>query len=153
MGTAAPDLVELLATTSRQVTRGATEALAEDGGTLEGYRVLRMLAARPGATMGQLAAALQLPGPTVTRVVDALVDAALVYRLPDTDDGRRVLVHLSGVGRARLSRWEALVRAHEDAVTALLGRAEVQGLVAALGRAAAGLAEPAPAVGRGGPPR
>ena len=151
-GATAPDLVELLATTSRQVTRGAAEALAEDGGNLEGYRVLRALAARPGTTMGQVSAALQLPGPTVTRVVDGLVDAALVYRLPDPDDGRRILVHLSGVGRARLGRWEALVRAHEDAVSALLGRAEVQGLVAALGRAAAGLAEPAQLAARGSTP-
>ncbi len=138
-----PGLVELLATTSRQVARGVAGALGEDGGTLEGYRVLRALAVSPGTTMGQVASALQLPAPTATRVVDGLVDGALVYRRPDPDDGRRVLVHLSTAGRARLSRWESLVRAHEDAVTAVLGPAQVQVLVAALGRAAVGLAEPA----------
>ncbi len=140
--TPGPDLIELLATTARQVTRGVADALAEDGGTVEGYRVLRALAARPGTTMGQVAAALQLPAPTATRVVDGLVDAALVYRLPDPADGRRVLVHLSTAGRGRLDRWESLVRAHEDAVTAVLGRAQVQDLLAALERAAAGLADP-----------
>jgi DNA-binding MarR family transcriptional regulator len=35
------------------------------------------------------------------------VDAALAYRLPDPDDGRKVLVHLSDLGRA-----------HEEALAA-----------------------------------
>ena len=126
--TGAADLVELLTATSRRVERAVSAALAEDGGTLDGYRVLRCLAAEPGATMGRLVARLQLPGPTATRVVDGLVDAALVHRLPDPEDRRRVVVHLSAAGRVRLARWEALVEAREVAVASSLGADRVHAL-------------------------
>ena len=124
--------MELLTATSRRVSRVVAAALAEDGGTLEGYRVLRCLAGSPGRTMGQLVSALHLPGPTATRVVDGLVDAALVYRLPDPDDRRRVVVHPSALGRTRLARWEALVGAQETALARSLGEDRVGALVQAL---------------------
>ena len=127
-----PGLVELLAATSRRVSRAVAAALAEDGGTVDGYRVLRALAAAPGRTMGQLATALHLPAPTATRVVDALADAALVYRLPDPADGRRVVVHVSAMGATRLARWEALVQAQEAALARSLGAERVDALVHAL---------------------
>jgi DNA-binding MarR family transcriptional regulator len=127
-----PDLVELLSATTRRVSRAVASALAEDGGTLEGYRVLRCLAAAPGRTMGQLISALHLPGPTATRVVDGLVDAALAYRLPDPDDRRRVVVHPSALGRTRLARWEGLVAGQEAALARSLGEDRVGALVQAL---------------------
>ncbi|QXG75595.1 MarR family transcriptional regulator [Modestobacter sp. L9-4] len=130
--TGRPDLVELLTATSRRVERAVSAALAEDGGTLEGYRVLRALAAAPGVTMGQLVARLQLPGPTATRVVDGLVDATLAHRLPDPEDRRRVVVHLSAAGRTRLARWESLVEAREAALARSLGQDRVDALAQAL---------------------
>jgi DNA-binding MarR family transcriptional regulator len=120
-----PDLVELLTATSRRVSRAVGGALAEDGGTLEGYRVLRFLTAEP-------VAGLHLPGPTATRVVDGLVDAALAYRLPDPADRRRVVVHPSALGRTRLARWEGLVAAQETALARTLGEDRVGALVQAL---------------------
>ncbi|MEU2348774.1 MarR family transcriptional regulator [Modestobacter sp. NPDC049651] len=129
---AGADLVELLTATSRRVSRAVAAALAEDGATLDGYRVLRCLVASPGRTMGQLVAALHLPGPTATRVVDGLVDAALVYRLPDPDDGRRVVVHPSALGRTRLARWESLVAAQEAAFAGQIGADRVAALRSAL---------------------
>jgi DNA-binding MarR family transcriptional regulator len=125
-------LVELLTATSRRLSRTVAAALAEDGATLDGYRVLRSLVAAPGVTMGQLGAGLQLPGPTATRVVDGLVDAALAYRLPDAEDRRRVVVHPSALGRTRLARWEGLVAAQEAALARTLGEERVGALVQAL---------------------
>jgi len=126
------DLVELLTVTHRRVARGVTAVLAEDGATLDGYRLLRALAGGNGRSMGELVAALHLPAPTLTRLVDAAVDGALAYRLPDPDDGRKVVVHLSDAGRVRLERLEALVRAHESALADALGGERVEALVRAL---------------------
>src|SRR4051812_39005797 len=126
------DLVELLTVTQRRVARGVGAVLAEDGATLDGYRLLRSLAGAPGRSMGQLVAALHLPAPTLTRLVDAAVDAALAYRLPDPEDGRKVVVHLSEPGRTRLARLEALVAAHESSLAAALGGDRVTALVRAL---------------------
>jgi len=126
------DLVELLTVTQRRVARGVAAVLAEDGATLDGYRLLRSLAGARGRSMGELVGALHLPAPTLTRLVDAAVDAALVYRLPDPEDGRKVVVHLSEPGRVRLARLEALVAAHESALAAALGGDRVAALVRAL---------------------
>jgi DNA-binding MarR family transcriptional regulator len=126
------DLVELLTVTQRRVARGVAAVLAEDGATLDGYRLLRALAGGAGRSMGELVAALHLPAPTLTRLVDGAVDAALAYRLPDPRDGRKVVVHLSEAGRLRLARLEALVAAHEAALATALGGDRVSALVRAL---------------------
>jgi DNA-binding MarR family transcriptional regulator len=129
---ASDDLVELLTVTQRRVARGAAAVLAEDGATLDGYRLLRSLAGATGRSMGELVSALHLPAPTLTRLVDGAVDAALAYRLPDPDDGRKVVVHLSELGRTRLTRLEALVAAHESALASALGGDRIAALVRAL---------------------
>jgi DNA-binding MarR family transcriptional regulator len=126
------DLVELLTVTHRRVARGVGAVLAEDGGTLDGYRLLRALAGGDGRSMGELVAALHLPAPTLTRLVDAAVDDTLAYRLPDPADGRKVVVHLSDAGHVRLARLEALVRAHESALAESLGGERIEALVRAL---------------------
>jgi DNA-binding MarR family transcriptional regulator len=126
------DLVELLTVMQRRVARGLAAVLADDGATIDGYRLLRALVEGEGRSMGELVAALHLPAPTLTRLVDAAVDAALVYRLPDPQDGRKVLAHLSGVGRTRLARLEALVQAHESALAAAVGADRIDALRRAL---------------------
>ena len=129
---AGEDLIELLTVTQRRVARSTAAVLAEDGATLDEYRLLRSLAATPARTMGELGAALHLPPATVTRWVDGLADSALAYRLPDPTDGRKVVVHLSDRGRARLARLQALVQAHQDALAASLGPDRITALVQAL---------------------
>jgi DNA-binding MarR family transcriptional regulator len=135
-GRAGENLVELLTVTQRRVARGVSAVLAEDGATLDSYRLLRSLAGG-GRSMGELVAQLHLPAPTLTRLVDGAVDAALAYRLPDPADGRKVVVHLSDVGRTRLTRLEALVSAQESALASSLGYDRVAGLVRALAELAA----------------
>ena len=131
------DLVELLTVTQRRVAREVGAVLADDGATLDGYRLLRSLAGPGGRSMGELVAALHLPAPTLTRLVDGAVDAALAYRLPDPRDGRKVVVHLSEPGRIRLERLEALVRAQEQALARALGGDRVSALARALADLAA----------------
>ena len=133
-GRVSDGLVELLTVTQRRLARGLAAVLAEDDATLDGYRLLCSLAGPGGRSMGELVAALHLPAPTLTRLVDGAVDAALAYRLPDPEDGRKVVVHLSERGRERLSRLEALVRAQEAALETSLGSDRVTDLVRALSR-------------------
>lgn len=112
----AGDLVEQLTLAQRHAVGGLAQALAEDGCTVDQWLVLRALAATDGLRMGTLAAALVIPRPTLTRVVDALSERALVYRRQSADDARRIAVHLSRQGRSRLDRLNALAQAHEDAL-------------------------------------
>jgi DNA-binding MarR family transcriptional regulator len=113
-----PSLVEVLTLAQRRAVRGLVARLADDGCTLDQWRVLRALGDGEGHLMGELADALQIAQPTLTRVVESMVDAAWVYRRPSADDRRRVAVHLSRQGRVRLSRLDAIVKAHEDALLA-----------------------------------
>lgn len=114
-------LDRLLAQVERQLARRIEAALADDGLTIDQWRVLHLLADGAGRTMTAIAAAVAVPGPTLTKVVDRLVDAATVYRLPDTADRRRVLVLLSEEGRTTHDRLAPQVRAIEADVLAALG--------------------------------
>ncbi len=70
------------------------------GLTVDQWRVLDLLADGRGYAMSQIAEAVVVPGPTLTRLVDKLVDAALAYRLVDDHDRRRVRVFISDKGKA-----------------------------------------------------
>jgi DNA-binding MarR family transcriptional regulator len=137
IGETEPDvpLVELLTLGQRRAVQGLAAALAEDGSTVDQWRVLRALADGEGHSMGELAESLVIAQPTLTRVTDSLADDGLVYRRQSRTDRRRVAVHLSRQGRARLARLDAVVAAHEQALRASPDWAQVQSQVArALGR-------------------
>ena len=116
--TATASSVELLTVAQREAARRATAALAPEGFTVDQWRVLRALADGAGHTMGELAAALRIPGPTLTRLVDGLADGALVYRRQAVEDRRRLSVHLARQGHARLELLDGLVAAQEAALRA-----------------------------------
>lgn len=126
-------LDRLLVQVERQVSRRMEAVLTDDGLTVDQWRVLDLLADGAGRTMSAIAAAVAVPGPTLTKVVDRLVDAAAVYRLADVRDRRRVLVFLSDDGRATHDRLAPLVRGIEAAVLAVLG-ADGPALLTLLGR-------------------
>ena len=127
-----PSLVEILTLAQRRAVRGLAARLADDGCTLDQWRVLRALGDGEGHLMGELADALQIAQPTLTRVVESMVDAAWIYRRPTAEDRRRVAVHLSRQGRVRLSRLDAIVKAHEDALLASPDWDEVQTRISGL---------------------
>ena len=121
-----PDLVEArlvdaLTTAQRVLWRDLSERFADEGVTVEQWRVLRALALADGASMTELADVVQVPAPTLTRLVDALVDQAWAYRRPSGSDRRRIEAHLSDSGRDVLGRLEAIADAHERAVREGLG--------------------------------
>ena len=70
--------------------------------TASQYSVLAALSIRGRLSMGELAAEERVRPPTVTRVVNALVDRDLVRRAPAPHDGRQSLVELTEAGRRLL---------------------------------------------------
>ncbi|CAN5198930.1 hypothetical protein BH09ACT8_BH09ACT8_28060 [soil metagenome] len=107
-----------------------TGLLDSDVSTLEGWRVLGALRDGDGYTMSEIAAAMAIPPPTLTRIVDKLVDGGFVLRRIDATDRRRVLIYLSARGKTKvrkLTKQEGLIKAAlsaelgEDTATQLLG--------------------------------
>lgn len=129
-----PRLVDSLAVVHRRLTRSLDRLLAEEGTTVDQWRVLRAIAAADGLLMGELTDRVGIPGPSVTRLVDGLVDRALVYRTKSDPDRRRVAVHASEAGQTVLRRMDALVAAHEQGVRDILGESAVQSLTRAAER-------------------
>ena len=106
--------------------------LDADVSTIEGWRILGALRGGDGLTMSEIAAAMSVPPPTLTRLVDKLVDGGFVLRRVDATDRRRVLVHLSAKGKTKvrkLARQESSVKA---ALVAELGEDSAVQLVRTL---------------------
>jgi DNA-binding MarR family transcriptional regulator len=96
-----------------------TESLSDglldaDVNSIEGWRVLGALRSGDGFTMSDISSAMAIPPPTLTRIVDRLVDAGFVLRRVDAADRRRVLIYLSARGKTkvrRLAKRESLLKA------------------------------------------
>jgi MarR family transcriptional regulator, organic hydroperoxide resistance regulator len=76
---------------------------------LEEWTVLSTLADGAGHAMGDIADMTHTPPPSMTKLINRLVDGDLVYRRIDPVDRRRVLVFLSARGRSRYRRLQSLV--------------------------------------------
>jgi DNA-binding MarR family transcriptional regulator len=117
----ARDLAHQL-TRAERLLSGWTSALLEaEHCTLEEWRVLKILADGHGHTMTEIADFALLPAPTLTKLMDRMVSAALVYRRADDRDRRRVLAYLAEHGRARYERAAARLTAAEAELAARLG--------------------------------
>src|SRR5690242_4980510 len=91
----------------------STGLLDAEVNSIEGWRVLGALRGGDGVTMSDIATAMAVAPPTLTRIVDKLVDGGLVVRRVDATDRRRVLVYPSAKGKAKvrkLIRQEASLR-------------------------------------------
>jgi DNA-binding MarR family transcriptional regulator len=127
-----PRLVDTLSTALRMISRPLQETLErEEAVSLDQWRTLRALSSSEGRTMGELSERLQIPAASVTRIVDGLVDRALVFRHGSAMDRRRVEVLLSDAGGALLVRLEDIALAHEAQYRATAGLS-VDDLIAAL---------------------
>ena len=89
-----------LATTSKQVGRAFNRALGESGGSVPVWLILSSLKGERWRTQQDLARAVGIEGPTLTRHVDAMERDGLVTRHRDTGDRRAVRVELTAVGEA-----------------------------------------------------
>lgn len=84
------------------------------------FRTLGFLDHHPGASLSDVADHIGLTLPSMSKLVDKLVDRKLVTREFDTDDRRRVTLGLTGRGRAILEAARAPTQAYlAEALTAL----------------------------------
>lgn len=119
-------VVDALLAASQGLVAVAARSLAAAGDiTLPQYRALIVLAARPGITVGDLAAALDIHASTATRLCDRLVRKQLVRRTPSPEDRRSIRLQLAAAGArvvhdvtARRRRDIAAIAARMPAETA-----------------------------------
>jgi DNA-binding MarR family transcriptional regulator len=127
-------LAYLLAEAEQAVNRGLAESLGEEGVTVEQWRILRALSDGYGHSMGDLAAAVLMPHPTLTKAVDRLIEGALVYRRQDDVDRRRVAVYLADRGRDLVRRLDEQAIEHHRRIEAAYGAQRTERLMRELGR-------------------
>ena len=70
--------------------------------------VLKALAEEDGRTMSQLAQALGVQPPTVTKMVSRLSAQGLLKRVPSETDGRLARVHLTEEGSAKIDEIDRI---------------------------------------------
>ncbi|MGW0578640.1 MarR family winged helix-turn-helix transcriptional regulator [Streptomyces sp. NPDC002920] len=124
------DLMQLLTRAERLAARRLQAALEEEGCSLDTWRVLALLSDGAGHRMTAIAEAAFLPPPTLTKLVDHLVDQNLVHRRVDPLDRRRILAYLTPRGQDHWRRvdkavraaWPAGGEADEELLGALLDR-------------------------------
>lgn len=95
-----PPLGLLLASTSKAVGRAFNDALADSSGSIPTWLILNALKAQPRRSQLQLARAVGIEGPTLTRHLDGLEQAGLVGRRRGGLDRRTVQVELTRSGHA-----------------------------------------------------
>lgn len=128
------ELLGRLTVVESRLHDGVGLALSEERASLDEWRILDLVSRLDGPTMGELAQASGLPNASLTRIVDALEDAASLYRLPGRSDRRRITVHLSSHGTDRLGRMRDLVAAWERSAAKRIGEDGLSRLSDALER-------------------
>jgi DNA-binding MarR family transcriptional regulator len=106
--TSKPDrrLVFLLNVAQRRVQRFVSQA-KEDGVTPTQSGLLFVLGKRDGVLMGEAGAALDLGMPGVSGLTERMVEAGLIEKRADPDDGRAWRLWLTAAGRKALARSKA----------------------------------------------
>jgi MarR family transcriptional regulator for hemolysin len=95
-----PPLGLQLATTAKAVSRAFNAALVEAGGSLPVWLVLSTLKGEQWRTQHDVARAVGIEGPTLTRHLDGMEEAGLVERRRHAADRRAIQVELTERGHA-----------------------------------------------------
>ncbi|TDW71120.1 MarR family winged helix-turn-helix transcriptional regulator [Kribbella pratensis] len=127
-----PEFLELHSKTSKLLRAAADAAVQRHGLRLGQDHLLAALWAEDGRTPGEIAAAVNVTTPAVTKLATRLADSGLLERRPDPHDNRLVRLWLTPAGRALQEPIEAERQALEDRITATLTQAERAHLIKAL---------------------
>jgi DNA-binding MarR family transcriptional regulator len=119
-------LAHLIASINRQIEEDLEDRLRPEGVPIEWFRALDALSRKDGQPMGALAGQVLVDATTLTKLIDRMVADALVYRAPDRQDRRKVLIFLAAKGRALRERLAPVVDEQQRQIFADLkgGKAE-----------------------------
>ena len=123
-----------LAHSAKHVGRAFNDALAGVGGSMPTWFILSSLQGEAWRTQHELARALRIEGPTLTRHLDGLEEEGLVVRRRDTIDRRAVSVELTEAGKAKHAELLQAVIAFNRRLVSGLSPAELEQLRTLLGR-------------------
>jgi DNA-binding MarR family transcriptional regulator len=126
------DLPDLIRGVNRRLEQTLEAELKPRGMSLDQYRVLEALTERNGLPMGELAIRLFVDGPTLTKIIDRMVESAEVYRGPDPNDRRKVLIFLSRRGAARFEDIGPLISSIQRNILGRLGASDAAALTSLL---------------------
>jgi MarR family transcriptional regulator for hemolysin len=123
-----------LGNTAKAVSRAFNDVLAEAGGTLPVWLILSSAKAEDRRTQLELARAVGIEGPTLTRHLDGLEEAGLVRRQRDAADRRAMRVELTDAGEELFQRLRQAVVAFNRRLTDGLSEQELDRLRRTLAR-------------------
>lgn len=122
METSSPTVLGRSLRRADQCIRARLARVADEAGmSLEELQVLQELAVDPGRPMSALAHEVLLAGPSMTKLVDRMVDQGRVYRRTDAADRRRVLLYPTVRGMEKHAEVAAAIAAEERALAELVG--------------------------------
>jgi DNA-binding MarR family transcriptional regulator len=127
-----PELLDLHGRANKAIRAAADAALRRHGLRLGQDHLLAVLWEDDGRTPGEIAAAVDVTTPAVTKAAARLADAGLLTRRRDERDNRLVRFWLTERGRALREPIEAERQALEDRITADLTAEERRAVVSAL---------------------
>jgi DNA-binding MarR family transcriptional regulator len=111
-----------------QANRKLNKQLGDKGVPLEQWRVLRVLAESESMTMKGLAETVSMNRPTMSKIVDKLVAEALVFRVPDSEDRRKIRISLSEKGKSLFVVHDERVNTHQVLIEHNYGISETKQL-------------------------
>ena len=123
-----------LANTAKAVGRAFNDRLAEAGGSVPSWLILSSLKSDERRTQLDLARAVGIEGPTLTRHLDGLEENGIVRRVRDGSDRRAVRVELTAEGEQLFQTLRKAVIAFNRDLTAGLTETELERVRKSLAR-------------------
>ena len=127
-----PEFLDLHSKTSKALRVAADAAVQRHGLRLGQDHLLAALWEQDGRTPGEIAAAVNVTTPAVTKLATRMAESGLMERRPDPHDHRLVRLWLTDAGRALRKPIEAERQHLEDQLTATLTKTERSHLIKAL---------------------
>jgi DNA-binding MarR family transcriptional regulator len=106
-------LAYIIASVNKQLEDELQDRLRPAGLAVEQLRILEALHGGDGRSMGELAALALIEPTTLTKIIDRMASGGLVFRAPDAQDRRRVLIMIAPGGRALFRRLNRITVSQE----------------------------------------